>query len=206
MHQKNVSAREISLKSILNLQTSADNVSMGKISFLAISIVLSLSILGCTATKNSLLTDWHATDPCETTDCISRQSSESDLFVQPTLSTKSIKSGTLVAEVDGKCSASFYAEHKIVVRVFQGTGATPVPMADNDSYIVSTNGHMLTDVGKFYPQCIRGKFSFLVPLFNPASPLTPMTSVYVQFYMMAMDSARGEVISPIASTLVNIHQ
>lgn len=178
---------------------------MGKVHFLSLLAVGFIFILGCSPTKNSLLTDYKAYDPCETTDCIIREASESDLFVQPTLSTKSIKSGALTAEIDGKCSPSFYSEHRIVVKVYPGTGASGSPMAENDSYIVSTNGHMLTDLGKFYPQCIRGKFSFLIPLFNPSSPLTPITSVYVQFYLTAVDESRGDVTSPIASALINLY-
>lgn len=178
---------------------------MGFSRFFSFIVIGFVFLVGCSPTKNSLLTDWKAYDPCETTSCIARQSSESDLFVQPTLATKSIKSGTLTAEINGKCSPSFYSEHRMVVKVFPGAGASGSPMSENDSYIVSTNGHMLTELGKFYPQCIRGKFSFLVPLFNPSSPLAPMTSVYIQFYMTAVDSSRGDVTSPISSTLVNLY-
>lgn len=109
-----------------------------------------------------------------------------------------------MAEVDGNCTPSYYDAHKIIVKVYAGAYASGTPISENDSYITATNGHMLTENSKFYPQCIRGKFSFLLPLFNPSSPATILTAVLVQFYIQASDAKKGEVTSPVASSTITI--
>jgi len=178
---------------------------MGK-SRALIYLFITLFLAACSPTKNSLLTDYVAKNPCADSTCLTRNAVESDLSIQPTLSTLAIKKGTTVAEIDGYCNPSFYSEHRIVVKVYPGSYASGTPMAENNSYIVSTNGSMLSDGGKVYPQCLRGRFSFLIPLFNPSNPAAVLTSVYTQFFIQANDPVKGDVFSPVGSNTVTILQ